>query len=404
MSNFPTPKEIPPTPQQVDATLRSVIAASQTLINGDPRHYTNLRATFMQFYSHPTFQLILGLPTQHTHAQPPTDNQLKTELSEMKSTISALSQAVIGLQPKAKGAMPPATQPPLPKGKPSTQGQGSAHVTTPTFASKAAAKSRPSLVLNLEVPFTKEQLTSELVTLVNDKLYAQGHQHVKLSAAKWTSKGNLVLTAHHTVSQAQLTDASPTILTLLREAYPEYFAQTQDTLTARANVKWSKILINSVPTGKCDTRGPWTPEECHRALTAHNPTYATLTITQKPSWVRNPTSYKNGDHSSLVVAFEDPTGSHRRTLLSSRQLYLLGVRAKVSRWKEAPRPSQTTTTPAAPPSPTDSVSETRASSPDVMQEILSPFRSVPDSSVRLPQELAVTPKPQRTTRSRKTGG
>jgi hypothetical protein len=66
MSNIPTPKEIPPTPQQVDATLRSVITASQTLINTDPRHYTNLRATFMQFYSHPTFQLILGLPTQNT--------------------------------------------------------------------------------------------------------------------------------------------------------------------------------------------------------------------------------------------------------------------------------------------------------------------------------------------------
>ncbi|KAN0105780.1 hypothetical protein V8E52_010690, partial [Russula decolorans] len=103
MSNIPTPKEIPPTPQQVDATLRSVITASQTLINTDPRHYTNLRATFMQFYSHPTFQLILGLPTQNTPTQPPPDNQLKAELSEIKSTISALSKAVNSLPPKAKG-------------------------------------------------------------------------------------------------------------------------------------------------------------------------------------------------------------------------------------------------------------------------------------------------------------
>jgi hypothetical protein len=70
MSNIPMPKEIPPTPHQVDATLRLVIIASQTLINTDPWHYTNLRATFMQFYSHPTFQLILGLPSQNTPMQP----------------------------------------------------------------------------------------------------------------------------------------------------------------------------------------------------------------------------------------------------------------------------------------------------------------------------------------------
>ncbi|KAN0115821.1 hypothetical protein V8E52_006530, partial [Russula decolorans] len=167
------------------------------------------------------------------------------------------------------------------------------------------------------------------------------HQHVTLSAAKWTSKGNLVVTAHHTVTPVQFKDASPTITSLLREAYPDKFSQTPDNITARANVKWSKILINSIPTGVSETRGPWTPEECHRALTAHNPAYATLTITQKPSWARKPTSYKKGDCSSLIIAFEDPDGNLRRSLLSNKQLYLLGVRAKVTRWKETPRPSPT---------------------------------------------------------------
>jgi hypothetical protein len=36
-----------------------------------------------------------------------------------------------------------------------------------------------------------------------------------------------------------------------------------------------------------------------------------------------------------------------RSLLSNRQLYLLGVRAKVTRWKEKPRPSPTSPTPTA---------------------------------------------------------
>ena len=125
MSNIPTPKNFPPTTQQVDATLRLVIAASQTLINEDPKHYTNLRATFMQFYSHPTFQLILGLPAQQTQTLPPPDNQLKAELTEIKSTIAALSKAVSGQQPKAKGVSnTPATQTPLLKANPAPRVKG----------------------------------------------------------------------------------------------------------------------------------------------------------------------------------------------------------------------------------------------------------------------------------------
>ncbi|KAN0103758.1 hypothetical protein V8E52_011664 [Russula decolorans] len=182
---------------------------------------------------------------KHSHAAPP-DNQLKAELSKIKSTISMLSKVVNSLPPKAKGTTP-ASQSPPPKGKPSTQGQGSGNVTPPTFTSKATAQSRPSLILDLRFLITKWQSTTDIVTFVNDRLYTQRHQHVKLSTAKWTSKGNLVFTAHHTVTQAQLTDASHTILTLLQEEYPNTFTLTTE-LTAWANVKWSKILINSIPT------------------------------------------------------------------------------------------------------------------------------------------------------------
>ena len=405
MSNIPTPKNFPPTTQQVDATLRSVIAASQTLINEDPKHFTNLRATFMQFYSHPTFQLILGLPAQQIQTHPSPDNQLKAELAEIKSTIAALSKAVSSQQPKAKGVSnTPATQTPPPKGKPSTQGQGSGNVTPPTFASKAAVKSRPSLVLDLEVSNPHQQPTTELVTYVNDRLYAQGHQHVTLSAAKWTSKGNLVVTAHHTVTQVQFKDASPIITSLLREAYPDNFSQTPVNLTARANVKWSKILINSVPIGISETRGPWTPEECHRALTAHNPSYTALTITQKPSWVRNPSTYKKDDHSSLVVAFEDPDGLHRRSLLSNKQLYLLGVRAKVTRWKETPQTQSHFPPPTASSlAPLIADSDSSTDLEELERRILAPGSPVPDSSAhQAPQRSK--PQPQRTTRSRKTKG
>ena len=96
-------------------------------------------------------------------------------------------------------------------------------------------------------------------------------------------------------------------------------------------MKWSKVLINGVPTGVTGDRGAKTPDECHAALALENPTYASLQITQKPSWVRPPTSYTIGSASSLVVAFEDPDGSKSEALLASRQLFLFGARAKVTR-------------------------------------------------------------------------
>jgi len=252
-------------------------------------------------------------------------------------------------------------------------------------------------------PNPSKQPSSEIVTYVNDKLYSQGHQHIKLSAAKWTSKGNLVLTAHHTVTQAQLTNTTSTITSFLREAYPQYFS-VHSTLQARANVKWSKLLINSVPTGVCETRGPWTPDECHRALIAHNPSYSALKITQKPSWVRKPTTYKSGDLSSLVIAFEDPDGSLRRSLLASRQLFLLGVRAKVSRWKELPHTAPNAPPPPASPSP----SFPELSSPDEEElaikerAILDHVRRKPASSAHLQSQQPTAPTTTRPTRSRKT--
>jgi hypothetical protein len=69
------------------------------------------------------------------------------------------------------------------------------------------------------------------------------------------------------------------------------------------------------------------------ALATINPSYAALLITQKPSWVRAPTSYSSGAVSSLSVAFEDTDGSILRALLAEHYLYAFGNRATVKKWK-----------------------------------------------------------------------
>jgi hypothetical protein len=108
-------------------------------------------------------------------------------------------------------------------------------------------------------------------------------------------------------------------------------------ISASENVKWSRLLINNIPTGVSPARGPYSPSECHAALAVDNPVYRTLRLTQSPSWVRRPSSYSEGSSSSLVIAFEDPDGSQLRSLLAGRSLYAFGQEGLLKRWKQKPR-------------------------------------------------------------------
>jgi hypothetical protein len=141
----------------------------------------------------------------------------------------------------------------------------------------------------------------------------------------------------------QLQIASPLIAKAISDAY----STTVTPITiphTRANVKWSKILINGLPTGVTDSRGAYTPDECQTALISENPSYASLIIAQKPNWVKPPHAYTPGSSSSLVVAFEDPDGTKARALLGAKYLYAFGTRAMLRKWKQRP-------TPPTPPSP-----------------------------------------------------
>ena len=97
------------------------------------------------------------------------------------------------------------------------------------------------------------------VTDVNGLLHDEGYEYITLSAARFTKKWDLVLTAHLSVTQSQLDTATPAIQNYVQRIYDVSNTSTPPNFTARANVKWSKILINSVPVGVSSHRGPWTP-------------------------------------------------------------------------------------------------------------------------------------------------
>ena len=157
------------------------------------------------------------------------------------------------------------------------------------------------------------------------------HANVRVSAAKWAPSGNLVVFAGPDTNLTQLQTSHHIITSAIEAALPE-----PTLLTSHPNVKWSKLLINSIPTGATDILPAITHEECHQALLRDNPSYRRLQITQLPSWVKKPSKYKPHSASSLVVAFKDPDGSALFSLIAARHLYGFGSQLTVHKWKNPP--------------------------------------------------------------------
>ena len=92
------------------------------------------------------------------------------------------------------------------------------------------------------------------------------------------------------------------------------------------NVKWGKVMINSIPTGIVEGH-PHThsPATCWQSLIDNNPSLHQLKVCQLPSWVRQPSLYQPGSQSSLVITFEDPDGSLAPSLIRVCNVYAFGA-------------------------------------------------------------------------------
>ncbi|KAH8998298.1 hypothetical protein EDB86DRAFT_3149378 [Lactarius hatsudake] len=251
-------------------------------------------------------------------------------------------------KPRAKK---PRAQPPTPT--PATVSSGPVHAPAPparptpppapkpSFASMVKTPARPSLVVSLQSPVAGGpkplaicRSPQELVTHLNAILASEGHS-VTLSAARWTAKNNLMVTAgpnttaHHLMAASHL--ISDSLVTFLSADNSPLPVQTWE------NCKWARLMINGIPTGASLTRGPYAPPELHAALLTDNPTYRKLRLTQPPSWVRAPTSYTPGSISSVVLTFEDPSGDSLCLLMAERTLFAFGHSGELKRWKAKPR-------------------------------------------------------------------
>src|SRR6266702_3894177 len=183
-----------------------------------------------------------------------------------------------GPPPKVAIAKKPSAQPtPKPRAQPPTAPAPTpaSRPAPPSFASVAKTPAQPLLVVALrssalggDVPLAICRSPQEVVTHLNTELADASHP-VTLSAAQWTAKNNLVVTAGPDTLAYQLTQASH----LISDILSTYLSHDSSPLpiTTCDNVKWSHLLINSIPTGATSTHVPYSPSECLQALVADNP-------------------------------------------------------------------------------------------------------------------------------------
>ena len=286
------------------------------------------------FTNDPLVQSLLPKSTHANTAPVKELNALQIRLTSLENTLANLAKATTEVRKDIKAHPTPSAQPARPQATP----KGPAP--PPTYAAKAATPQRPSVVVDAAAytwPDNRRPSPSDICATINAALAHSNATQVRMSAARWTAKGNLVFWGGANTTALQLTTALPHISEALQtslSASAESAPQTPPTL--RPNVKWSKLRLNAMPTGKTDTTEAHSPNHVHNALVTENPAYASLIVTQKPSWVRDPSTYPSGAISSLSVSFEDPDGTSAQTLLRHRTLHAFGHVITVKRWKNSP--------------------------------------------------------------------
>ena len=177
-------------------------------------------------------------------------------------------------------------------------------------------------------------LAPGLVGVCNDALASiPTFVSVRVSACRWTPKGNLVVFASLDTLRDQLSATSHLLTTAIATSLPD--ASTH--IFFCLNVCWGKVLVNGVPTGVMDDfPAAHSPSICLQDLLENNPSLRPLKVIQLPSWVRDPCLFQPSSSSSLVFVFEDPDGSIAPSLIAARHLFCFGACITVRRWCQPP--------------------------------------------------------------------
>ena len=160
----------------------------------------------------------------------------------------AQAQAQKPHAPKPKPSAPPAAAAPAAAPAPPPASYAKAVASAP----KPKYHARPSLVVHVHktvLSATLQEFANTkapvLMAACNEALGSEArYANVWVSAAKWSPAGNLVVFSGSKTTLAQLTATHHIIVSVIKGALPSPIS-----LSSHPNVKWSKLLINAVPTG-----------------------------------------------------------------------------------------------------------------------------------------------------------
>jgi hypothetical protein len=247
MSNIPIPENLLKCIENLLIALPQEIEAYSKLPKARPGPVKQL---LVKFSNNPLIALLTAAPpTQkgsHSH------QGHASELASIKNTLQQLSKAVDGLTKAStpsskaakpsKGAAPPITNSPI------------------SYLAVAGARlQNASIILDLAQTPSAHAFRPrpvEICGLINDALMTSPHQQVRISAVRWTAKGNLIVIGGHNVMLNQLQLAANTIVQAFTSVYtPSY--EVSDT--------WDCITIvsdypDTVPTHPLDILPHLTPE------------------------------------------------------------------------------------------------------------------------------------------------
>ena len=169
--------------------------------------------------------------------------------------------------------------------KPASRGASKAKAQTSAKPPKPTLPPpRPSLMLSLIGHTLDTTLKTQagvlapgLVGVCNDALASVlTFASVRVSACRWTPKGNLVVFAGPDTSRDQLSAASHLLTLAVAASLPDASARVSSCL----NVCWGKVLVNRVPTGVLDNSpAAHSPSACLQDLLENNPSLCPLKVT-----------------------------------------------------------------------------------------------------------------------------
>ena len=174
-------------------------------------------------------------------------------------------------------AQPPVQQPQMSQAPKATHKAHASHAPPPPPSYTKVVAPRLGLIIFLYNPQHYSTLQSlamlqapHLVEVYNEALESKAcYASVWVSAVKWAPSDNLVIFAGPDTTLTQLQSAHYLTTLAIEGTLPDAAS-----LSLCPNVKWSKILVGSIPSGVTDCMSQaHSCKECHQALLHDNPSY-----------------------------------------------------------------------------------------------------------------------------------